>query len=342
MHEDHGRQIAFVLLLAVTCLVWAGSWTVQPAWAQDAGHQPSAQPVQAATMPPGHHQGEMAPSSGARVAPHGGQVTKTALYCVEVVYRPQEIRVYLYEASLRPLTARGLQGRATMKVQGQKQLFVRTLGHVVPPAGSREQDYLAAQVNLSRVRDGSMAVTFELSGLPHPQEPQAIFTQQFALSKVPLQVTLASLTKADQPGIARQKVCPVTGTELGAHGAPVKVLIGDQTEGGARPVYLCCKGCLTKVQKDPGLYLQTVYPPAEATSGDRPLDGARLTVTAATAADRAAIQAQRVCPVTGAPLGSMGTPLKVTIGGQDVFLCCRGCLGKVRANPERYFRTSAE
>ena len=63
-------------------------------------------------------------------------------------------------------------------------------------------------------------------------------------------VTVAALTKADQSGVARQKVCPVMGTKLGAHGTPVKVLID------GRPVYLCCKRCLGKVQKDPELYLR--------------------------------------------------------------------------------------
>jgi hypothetical protein len=79
---------------------------------------------------------------------------------------------------------------------------------------------LAAKVNLSRVRDGSMTVTFDLADLPHAQEPQATFTQEFALSKIPLKVTLAALTRADQSGIARQKVCPVTGTELALRAHP--------------------------------------------------------------------------------------------------------------------------
>jgi Cu(I)/Ag(I) efflux system membrane fusion protein len=34
---------------------------------------------------------------------------------------------------------------------------------------------------------------------------------------------------------------------------------------------------------------------------------------------------QKSCPVTGEPLGSMGTPIKVIVQGQPVFLCCAGC-----------------
>ena len=45
------------------------------------------------------------------------------------------------------------------------------------------------------------------------------------------------------------------------------------------------------------------------------------------AEDRAAAEKQRICPVTGALLGSMGAPYKVKVKNQTVFLCCEGCKG---------------
>ena len=51
-------------------------------------------------------------------------------------------------------------------------------------------------------------------------------------------------------------------------------------------------------------------------------------------ADRQAALAQRVCPVTEKPLGSMGVPVKVTLRAQAVFLCCKGCVGKAKRNPD--------
>lgn len=42
-------------------------------------------------------------------------------------------------------------------------------------------------------------------------------------------------------------------------------------------------------------------------------------------ADRAAAERQKTCPITGMPLGSMGTPVKLEIGDQAVWLCCAGC-----------------
>lgn len=53
-------------------------------------------------------------------------------------------------------------------------------------------------------------------------------------------------------------------------------------------------------------------------------------------ADRALIAQQRVCPVTGKPLGSMGTPVRVSVAGSDVFLCCDGCEAALKKNPEKY------
>jgi hypothetical protein len=63
---------------------------------------------------------------------------------------------------------------------------------------------------------------------------------------------------------------------------------------------------------------------------------AAITYARATRADQAAVNAQRVCPVTGKSLGSMGSPIKVTRGNRSVFLCCQGCLAKVTANPDAY------
>ncbi len=53
-------------------------------------------------------------------------------------------------------------------------------------------------------------------------------------------------------------------------------------------------------------------------------------------ADRVAALAQKVCPVSDKPLGSMGEPPKVTVEGQEVFLCCNGCEEEVRKDASKY------
>jgi hypothetical protein len=72
--------------------------------------------------------------------------------------------------------------------------------------------------------------------------------------------------------------------------------------------------------------------PAQVSSSDRLPEG----LAKSTDADRAAALQQEVCPVTGAKLGSMGMPLKINVGDQEVFLCCDGCEEQIRSEPEKY------
>lgn len=52
--------------------------------------------------------------------------------------------------------------------------------------------------------------------------------------------------------------------------------------------------------------------------------------------DRALAEKQKVCPVSGEPLGMMGAPKKLDVKGQAVFICCEGCEEKLLANPDEY------
>ncbi len=53
-------------------------------------------------------------------------------------------------------------------------------------------------------------------------------------------------------------------------------------------------------------------------------------------ADRDLVAKQTICPVTSQPLGSMGLPTRVLLGGKTVFLCCAGCEAERRKNPEKH------
>lgn len=66
-----------------------------------------------------------------------------------------------------------------------------------------------------------------------------------------------------------------------------------------------------------------------------------LVVTASTAADAQAIAQLKLCPVSREELGSMGTPLKVARDGQATYLCCKGCLKKVQAEPDKFLGAKA-
>jgi Cu(I)/Ag(I) efflux system membrane fusion protein len=54
------------------------------------------------------------------------------------------------------------------------------------------------------------------------------------------------------------------------------------------------------------------------------------------AEDRALAEKQRICPVSGDLLGSMGKPYKVTVKGRTVFLCCDGCEPDIKKDPDKF------
>ncbi len=53
-------------------------------------------------------------------------------------------------------------------------------------------------------------------------------------------------------------------------------------------------------------------------------------------ADRASAEKQMTCPVGDGHLGSMGVPIKFTVKGQDVWICCDGCKGAIEKDPDKY------
>jgi membrane fusion protein, copper/silver efflux system len=52
--------------------------------------------------------------------------------------------------------------------------------------------------------------------------------------------------------------------------------------------------------------------------------------------DRALAERQKLCPVTGMNLGSMGAPKRMVVSGRVVFLCCGACESKLLREPAKY------
>ena len=172
------------------------------------------------------------------------------------------------------------------------------------------------------------------------------------------------LSEADKLQIAVQKICPVMGAKLGSMGDPIKVKAGEQviylcckscqnkqlnaehwakvqdniakaqvncpimdkpvtskmksTIVKGQRVFVCCPPCIEKIHADPETALQKVNANyVSFVKSEAPKNS-----------DELQIQAQKICPVTGEDLGSMGTPVKVKAGEQFVFLCCKGCQDK--------------
>ncbi len=52
--------------------------------------------------------------------------------------------------------------------------------------------------------------------------------------------------------------------------------------------------------------------------------------------DRLLVVEQTICPVANLRLGMMGTPLKVEVNGETVFICCERCRQNLLAEPDKY------
>ena len=142
---------------------------------------------------------------------------------------------------------------------------------------------------------------------------------------------LAKLSPEDRKAVDSQRFCPVlTQNRLGSMGAPVKLAVGGET------VFLCCAGCKDSALSDPSATLGTIKslrerktaaPAAATTSNDsKEEQEIRESLAKLSASDRLLAERQRECPVMEkSRLGSMGTPVKLMIDGQAVYLCCEGC-----------------
>lgn len=54
------------------------------------------------------------------------------------------------------------------------------------------------------------------------------------------------------------------------------------------------------------------------------------------AEDAESAEKQHICPVSGEMLGTMGLPEKVTVNGQQVWICCDGCKDQLLESPNQY------
>ena len=138
------------------------------------------------------------------------------------------------------------------------------------------------------------------------------------------QLIVSKATEADAAAIAKQKLCPVMDEPLGGMGPPLKVT------GLGRDVFLCCKGCIKFLEKEPQKYLAKLPPlPKPA-------------VSKATQVDTQFVAAQRLCPVMDEPLDTMGGPYKTIVEGRVVYLCCPGCAKKLHATPAVFLQKLAD
>lgn len=237
-----------------------------------------------------------APQSG----PNGGTMKQSGGLQLETVVSEGGIKLFVFGRDGQPLSVERGRGAASLRVEGNAKRYRYDL----LPDG---KGALTAPVNLSQIAGRQIELDMQLVGLPGAGSRPITLQEVATVPASPEQLAAAA--------IARQKICPVSGKPLGSMGQPVAVDVNGQT------VYACCNGCVNAIRTNPAKY-----------AAGRP----EITITTSTAADAAAIAAQKVCPVMDEPLGGMGTPIKVMVGDKPIFLCCKGCIKKIEAEPAKY------
>jgi hypothetical protein len=154
-----------------------------------------------------------------------------------------------------------------------------------------------------------------------------------------LQAALKKLSPDDRRLAEQQRFCPILETSrLGSMGVPIKVVL----EG--RSVFLCCPGCESAAKDDVQGTLNKVETlrsgkPPVSPAPSKPLSNQKtdskiqVALSKLSVADRRLVEEQRNCPILPKNLlGSMGTPVKLMLDGQPVFLCCSGCEKAAKAH----------
>ncbi len=258
--------------------------------------------------------------------PHGGTLSKSGDQAFEVVFAATSIRVYPLTTDLKPIDTTRLSGSVTFYHSNvpDKPWFERPLA--VAAVSGQAPDSLDLSLDMSSVPATGVKLVVSIAGFPDPKAPKATITVPYAPAVAPAPATLvySAATRADGPAIAAQRVCKVSGKPLGSMGGPIKVSLG------SRSTFICCQSCLNRVAANPDAYLPAAAPAATT----------EITIAKATTADQAAINAQKVCPVSHEDLASMGGPLKVSRGNQSVFICCQSCAKEIKANPDKYLTAS--
>lgn len=232
--------------------------------------------------------------------PHGGSLKQTNNLQIETIVSQGGLQMFVYNRGGQPVSLDRARGAVSVRVAGNAKRYRYDL----LPDGKGS---LTAPVNLSQLAGRQIEVDVQLVGMSASDGNIVSFTE---VASVP-----ASEQQLAAAAIARQKICPVSSKPLGSMGDPVAVDVNGQK------LYVCCAGCVNTVKSNPGKY-----------AAGRP----KITVTTATQADAAAMAAQKVCPVMDEPLGGMGTPIKVMVGDKPIYLCCKGCIKKIQAEPAKY------
>jgi multidrug efflux pump subunit AcrA (membrane-fusion protein) len=200
----------------------------------------------------------------------------------------------------------------------------------------------------TRLTASASSIYFGASGGPQGTNRQSATIARPSMTRDEedkVQAVLAKLSPEDRSLVEAQDFCPIlSDNRLGSMGTPVKVLVK------GNPVFVCCKGCVTKALADPTQTLtkmeqaktrtktdtvMTVKPSTPSDNSGAKSAKIKAMLAQLSVEDRRLAEQQGYCPETEKPLGAMGVPVKITLKAETVFLCCPGCEDDARTHADQ-------
>lgn len=117
----------------------------------------------------------------------------------------------------------------------------------------------------------------------------------------PVETGASKKYKKGDKQLKMQKTCPIMGGKISKK---------EYVDARGQRIYVCCEGCKEKVKADPEAALQKLEEK-----------------------DEYAESLQKACPITGAKINKS---LYIEYKGRRLYACCKGCLVKIKAEPEKY------
>ncbi len=253
--------------------LWVVTLLASAAWAQvgmggrgGGGRPRGGPPDNRSSTPSSYYRGTTPPPRQAILTPHCGQYL-TDGHCYELVLTMSQARIYVYDKSLNPQTARNLHAQLSLQVPGERDIRRIPFQYAPLPPGLAVQDCVVANFDFGQLGDQEVPLTIAMFDLPGRSQPTTSFTPLFTKDAIRPYVAEVALTEADRAGVLRQRVCPVSGDVLGSKGRIVKLLIGEV------PLYVCSQDCLRAIRQSPQQYLP--HPPLAPAAPFSPGPGGR-------------------------------------------------------------------
>lgn len=141
------------------------------------------------------------------------------------------------------------------------------------------------------------------------------------------EAALGKLHEQGQFAESRQTLCPVMKSEINR-----KLFV----EHRGRRIYVCCPPCIDKVKAAPAKYAAMLGQGGES-AAEKEMNGTTKRPAMEEATGKTMKRPlQTSCPIMGGPINKK---LYADVMGHRVYVCCGGCIAKVKADPEAALRT---